>query len=309
MAAPLCLYHNDADGACSAWIVQQVHPDVECVPVSYGEEPPLELAAGRLVYVVDFSYEAAQLQLLAAVAEWLLVVDHHKTGRDRLWALAYPGEPCDEKAFDIARRHVEHRRRVVFDMDHAGCGLTWRTLFPDKRPPWWVDYVEDRDLWRWKLPRSRSINAYLGSLPFGPEMFGDLPAPPLVVEAGDAILRYQRQQVETLCRGAYRGQLPRVTPHRSVAHDGFLVDLRGAFAEVPIVNTPALISEVGNALAEGEALAAVWYVRRDGTVKWSLRSVEGGADVGTIAQLYGGGGHKRAAGFSTSLQSLKDSLP
>jgi oligoribonuclease NrnB/cAMP/cGMP phosphodiesterase (DHH superfamily) len=297
----LCLYHADADGACSAWVVRKVHPDAECMPVKYGDAVPLDLAKGRLVYVVDFSYPVDELRALTNAANGLIVIDHHKTGRDRLRAVEFgPDVEC------------------YFDERRAGCGLTWDTLFPGKPRPWWVDYVEDRDLWRFDLPDSKAVNAYLASLPFGPETYDVLSplhaaarnrAPRDVIAAGEAILRYQRQQVETFCRQAYRAQLPRVHPYQAVVYDGDFQDLRGSFDEIPIANTPALISEVGNALAIGEPFSATWYLRADGRVRWSLRSVDGGADVSEIAKLYGGGGHKHAAGFHTSIEDLKDSLP
>jgi phosphoesterase RecJ-like protein len=55
---------------------------------------------------------------------------------------------------------------------------------------------------------------------------------------------------------------------------------------------------------EGAAVAAVVRDRTDGgdgERKVSLRSVNGGVDVSRIARQKGGGGHARAAGFSTDL--------
>jgi len=74
------------------------------------------------------------------------------------------------------------------------------------------------------------------------------------------------------------------------------------------VCAPVFQSDVGEALyrrAVKENLplraAVVWYVSEDGSIKASLRSAEGGADVSVMAKKRGGGGHLRAAGcrFST----------
>src|SRR2546422_4504114 len=44
------------------------------------------------------------------------------------------------------------------------------TLFPYttlfRSPPWLLQYVQDKDLWAWKLPNSREINAGLNSYPY-----------------------------------------------------------------------------------------------------------------------------------------------
>ena len=55
---------------------------------------------------------------------------------------------------------------------------------------------------------------------------------------------------------------------------------------------------------EGTRVAAVVRDRGDGAVtsrKVSLRSTDGDTDVSAIARVHGGGGHPRAAGFSTDL--------
>lgn len=310
----LCLYHNDADGACAAWAVRRLHPDAECVPVRYGDPPPLELADGRPVYVVDFSYPTDDLVALALAGTRIVVVDHHKTGRDRLYGLVSRGEAPDH-GFDL--NSPGETIRVVWDEHRAGCGIAWDNLVGEPRP-WWVDYVEDRDLWRFELADSKAVNAYLGTLPLGPDAFDELEplspaarsrAPRDVVAMGGAVLAYQAREVGFICRQAYRARLPRVHPYEAISINGTWEDRRGSQAEVPIVNTNTLPSEVGHALAEGEPFSATWSLRGDGRVRWSLRSVELGEDVSEIAKQYGGGGHKHAAGFHTTAAGLDDSLP
>jgi phosphoesterase RecJ-like protein len=54
---------------------------------------------------------------------------------------------------------------------------------------------------------------------------------------------------------------------------------------------------------EGTVVAAVVRDKADGPMarKVSLRSTDGSVDVSAIARKHGGGGHPRAAGFSTDL--------
>lgn len=46
-----------------------------------------------------------------------------------------------------------------------------------------------------------------------------------------------------------------------------------------------------------------WYYTKDGTIACSLRS-NGDYDVSAIAKVFGGGGHKNAAGFTTDPATL-----
>ena len=64
-------------------------------------------------------------------------------------------------------------------------------------------------------------------------------------------------------------------------------------------------SQVGNILADGNKKvfsAIIWYFD-EGVIKVSLRSI-GEHNVSKLAEKYGGGGHKNAAGFI--VKSLKD---
>ena len=62
----------------------------------------------------------------------------------------------------------------------------------------------------------------------------------------------------------------------------------------------ALASAAGDELSKDNAFAIIWHDTRDG-VRVSIRSQrEGGLDVSEIAKIYGGGGHRNAAGFTVS---------
>ena len=304
----LCLYHDDADGSCSAWVVQRKHPDAECVAVQYGEPVPLELAKGRHVLVVDFSWPGPELRELANVASSLVVIDHHKTGRDRLRGVLPMG--CDsirvadgDEAFDLDVGWPSKHVRVVFDLDRSGASLTWDTLFPGENRPWFVDYVEDRDLWRWELEDSEAVNAYIASAPDGPESFNDFITDPRgscpsidTVFAGHAILRYRDRLVERMVKRARVGRLP-LPDLPDVPDCGPEVLWHALLPSIPITNAPVLQSEVANELAKGQPFAAVYWDDDEGRRVWSLRSDEDGVDVSEIAKRYGGGGHPHAAGF------------
>ena len=58
-------------------------------------------------------------------------------------------------------------------------------------------------------------------------------------------------------------------------------------------------------MSENEPFAACYYETEKGRV-YSLRSQEYGVDVSVIAALFGGGGHKNAAGFRVNFEELSN---
>ena len=263
------LYHaNCMDGFGAAWAAYKYFgSSAEYIPVQYGSAPPD--TAGDDLLIVDFSYPKDVLLDLAAQSSSVTIIDHHKTAKDALT------DPEVQAVKNI---------RTVFDMERSGAVLTWMHLH-DAPVPQFLQYIEDRDLWRWQLPMSREINAAMGSHPFDFavwDRFEDIVFSDLCAE-GEAILRAQGKMVD-----------------KCIKHPGVL-GLNGV--EGPCVNSTLLKSEIGHALCQGKPFAAVFMVLADKVVV-SLRSDDNGLDVAEIAGQFGGGGHKHAAGFSLPFGSF-----
>jgi hypothetical protein len=257
MKTALVIYHdNCADGFTAAWAAwRQLGEDAEYLPANYGDPPPE--VDGREVYILDFSYPRAVLMAMKQRATYLHVLDHHRTAAEDLKDLPF----------------------ATFDMKRSGAGLAW-SYFHQGEPGWLVQYVEDRDLWRFALPDSKEANAWIGVAPRTFTRWESLSEYGLeaAVSAGRAVLASIESYVREVAKGA-----------RRVFFAGRIV---------PTVNAAyPHTSELLHALAVGEPFAMSWFQLKDGRYKYSLRSEEGGADVAEIAKRYGGGGHTHAAGF------------
>jgi oligoribonuclease NrnB/cAMP/cGMP phosphodiesterase (DHH superfamily) len=168
-----------------------------------------------------------------------------------------------------------------FDMERSGAALSWDFFVGGARPDF-IEYVQDRDLWRKVLPGGDEFTIALRSYPQDFLIWDkliDSGAQSLIAEGG-AIQRYYRLRVEELKRSAYKAELGGATCW--------------------ISNAPYFAaSEVAGELAERDAdFGACYFEVEQGRYQYSLRSREG-FDVSTIARMFGGGGHKAAAGFST----------
>ena len=85
-------------------------------------------------------------------AAHVVVLDHHFSARER-----YEADP------GVANLIADGGHRVVFDLDYSGAVLAWRYFHPHRPIPPLLAYVQDQDLWQWKLPRSEEVNAAIGS--------------------------------------------------------------------------------------------------------------------------------------------------
>ncbi len=274
----LVIYHGGGcfDGFCAAWVLRKLYPDAEFHPAKYGEPPPD--CTGKRVVIADFSYRRPVMLDIVRQAGVVAVLDHHRTAEQELAGLS---EECYRAGFTPPS--------VVFDMEKSGARLAWEYVcrhLPglNPMPPWLVDYTQDRDLWRWKLPRSREINAALRTFPmeFGEwDSLAGMPAYSAAwgsfIDQGAAVLRAEKQVVDQHVRNAKDREIGGYT--------------------VPAVNATVLFSEIAGELAQGRPFGACYFDRADGRRQWSLRSRDGGVDVSEVAKRFGGGGHRNAAGF------------
>lgn len=272
----LIIYHAGCpDGYCAAWIVhrylRELGQDAELWPARYADPAPSQAdVEGRQVYIVDFSYDRATMERLSGWADQFCVFDHHATAQANLEGL--PG--------------------CVFDMDESGASLTWQQLYPGKPLPWLVEYVKDRDLWRWDLPESQAVSAFLMAVPHELEEWDDLAA----MEVTEAIMmgRAIRLHVDEYVK-------------RAGAH-AFLVELDGQ--PMRCVNAPYMnISDVLHELCSAEYPVALGFFWRGDKWQYSMRALEGHACRG-YAEARGGGGHKDAAGFESQelIPEIADAL-
>lgn len=285
---PLVIYHADCnDGLAAAWCVMDAYrsigTEVELYAAKYQTPPPD--VTNRFVIIVDFSYKRPVLLQMLEKATRIEIYDHHKSAREDLEGLDH------EKLL------------VVFDMERSGAGITWDEFHLDEGSeptarPWFIDYIEDNDLWRHKLPECKAVLEWLRSHPtaqhfdfFDANKYGDVPD--FVFRDGRAILRAKKILVEQAMTFAHRVQF----------------QLPEGLTEMFVSNVPFfLASEVGHALAERNKATSrtpvgiTYYRQADGRWSLSFRSVDG-YDCSQIALKFGGGGHKGAAGATV------DALP
>ena len=270
---PLVIYHgNCADGFSAAWCFwRKFKDDADYHAGVYQQDPPD--VTDRDAYLVDFSYKRPVVEDMLTKAKSVTLIDHHKSAIEDLRPLfaqdSWTGEP----------KQLAH----FTDLDRSGSTLAWDYLFPGEDRPLLLGHVEDRDLWRFKLPGTREIQAFVFSHDYTFEMWDTL---------------MSADQVELLKMTAAGAAIER-KHHKDIAELVGVCKRRMVIAghDVPVASLPYTMgSDAGHLMAKGEKFSACYWDTADGRV-FGLRSEEGGFDVSEIAKQYGGGGHVRAAGF------------
>lgn len=259
------LYHHGCpDGFGAAWAAWKRLGNDADYHSVKYGDPMPALEGVKRLTIVDFSYPRAILEKLAETMH-VTVLDHHLSAQKDLEGLPF----------------------AHFDMDHSGAYLAWQYFNGGTPTPRLIEHIEDRDIWKWQLPGSKEITAALDMYPFDFEVWDNLVVclDQLFTE-GTTLLKYRRQLINQAMKPLF-------------------MDIMGHL--VPVVNTTVLQSDVGNELCKAypESKFSVSYfddLQRSRRV-WSLRSV-GEFDVSEIAKVFGGGGHRNAAGFTTPAPAM-----
>lgn len=303
MERQVVVYHQGCvDGAAAALVAKLALPAATLIPKPAGAplahyycpEPwsPSDEPERVLVYYLDLSPEPEDLHFLQCLFRGgpklrIQVLDHHASAQERVDEGEYDRlcEEPTELAFQITECSGAAAALAHFGKLDAGLALL-------------CGYAQDRDLWRFQLPRSREIAAYLQILPTDP--------------AG--LQRWEEERDEILSDGALAWvEKTAAVGHYLLQQQRELVERQAAKAKLwrcgdgphcAVVNASVLIDETCELLLERfpeAGWAAAWRVDGAGpepVKRWSLRSRAGSdVDVKNMARAFGGGGHKHAAGF------------
>jgi len=279
MKKRLCIYHgNCIDGFTAAWVIKQFSIEsglpFDFFPGVYRDDPP-EIKEYEEVYLVDFSYKRAVMETLLKEDIPIYIIDHHKSAIADLDGLKeqYP------------------KLTTYFDIERSGAMLTWDWFFTDLSKPPLIGYVQDRDLWQYKLINSKEVNAAIFSYEYSfanwdklvKSKIGDL------VAEGEPIIRKHFKDVKELL----------AVCQREMNIDGL---------DIPVASLPyTLSSDAGHIMAAEEGVPyAACYWDTPKHREFSLRSSPNGLDVSEIAVAYGGGGHKHASGFHITFAEMAE---
>ena len=257
------LYHAECSdgfgGAWSAW--KKFKNKADYIGVKHGTAPP-EGLKDKEIYFIDFIYPEETTKELIKNNKRVVAIDHHIS----------------------AKKLVEMTQDYSYAIDHSGSVLAWRYFNPKRPIPRILKYIEDMDLWKFKIPYTMEILAWLNLSDFNFKIWDKLSGilekadgRKQAIRQGKMVVGYEDKIIDKLILGA-----------EEVEFAGY---------ETLAVNSPIFSSQIGMKLTKIKPpIGIIWY-QRNGKKVFSLRS-NGKADVSVIAARFGGGGHKTASGFA-----------
>lgn len=297
-------------------------------PISYSEEFTAKDVANVMsasVYFVDFCPKYKQLIHIAALAHDVTVLDHHISAERTIDELFKMQRDVDSFKYDLGedeykvlanmtrskgdtgiqtvncRKLISPNLHFIFDQNRSGAGLAYDYFHKYRSAgvsggnlnprPAFINLIEDRDLWQFKLKGSKQLHAALGLHGLSLMLFSELSQNDDLVESyikqGELLVR----QNKVYCKKAIQATVRQV-------------QLMPGEPKIPAVNAPHfLASDIGEMMySETHPHApyvAVYFIDSSKRLCVSLRSAEvHGTDVSKVAKKFGGGGHKHAAGFN-----------
>ncbi len=345
----LVLYHGGSggclDGHASAWAVWDYYNRngsnyvMELVPVTYGD--PIPDLTGKLVYIVDMSFDPEALVKAAEVAERVILLDHHESAHAK-WVKYTDEGPSQSYRIELVmgkespdgnriERFEAGKVVAYFATKMSGAVLTWRYLNIDEQSelvlnndeaPLLLRYCQDWDIHTLKLQGVKEITAALYAKSWIREQnfaaFGEK-VETVQLEHIANLEYHEPHKVEGEEFNAFISNDVLIELHREgkVVYD-YQVTMANAMIgrtmkmvtlngyEVPMMYCPRELRTIaGGIMAAGYPFSVCYEdYHPEGIREYSFRSDKNdpkAVNVKEIAESHGGGGHIPAAGVRTSV--------
>jgi oligoribonuclease NrnB/cAMP/cGMP phosphodiesterase (DHH superfamily) len=268
-----CFFHSaDLDGHCSGAIVKYKFPQCELFGINYDYNFPWDkVTKDDIVFIVDFSLPAETMKkLYDFIGDNLIWIDHHVSIIDKI-------------SNDYPEMNIPGVRKV----GTAACILTWEYLFPKKELPRSVLLLGKYDIWDLTdevLEFQYGIRAIGDTWPKNQELWKKLfeyndYITYVIENCGRVILDYQNKQDEIYCKAF-----------------SFEMEFEGYKAIT--INRRLTSSRLFNSVWDENKydIMITFGMKKNGMWEVSFYTTKKEIDVSKLAQKFGGGGHRSAAG-------------
>lgn len=276
-------YHNDLDGKASAAIVIKHIRDracslglpdsnIICYEMDYNKSfDDYLINPGDKVYIVDFSFPDYVMKEILTRHE-VCWIDHHDT------------------CLDFANKFKDSFTGIV-ESGKAACLLTWEYFFKDDPPSKWLLMLAQYDIWdkegKYDWDDCKALQLGLHTTNTHPEQciwrdilsFHSIDFMHEIINTGNTIQDFNtKRQKSLMLRSGYSGLF---AGYKSL-----------------IINTAEKGSHIFESAYDVQEYDLMVSYNYDGK-SWrvSMYSVQDHIHCGEICHLFGGGGHKGAAGF------------
>lgn len=262
-----------------------VYPDI---PYSNTVPPNID---GKNIIIIDVAYNANLLKQIIRKANYVLFVDHHITVRDD--SLAFEGND---------------KYKYVYDVNESGASLVWNHFFNKSEMPLFVKYIKDNDIGAWKHDESIPFTVALSTLYSLDTSFENLrkwdslledSTVNALVEKGKIYQEYRLRMFERVSNKISVIDFPNKRIIKYFTDQNLKVKMNPSMYKVAVFNGGTDISGLGKYIVEKyQCDFCLFFTYNIINTKYIVSMRSNKVDVGYIAKLFGGGGHKFSASFS-----------
>jgi len=278
-----CYYHRDMDGKCAAAIVyDKFHSELgsylQMIDIDYKDDfDPNSISKDEVVWILDFSFHPEVMEQILKITQDITWIDHHKSAMEYKYSKELKG---------------------IRDINFAGCELTWKFLHPNDTMPRIVEMLGRYDIWDFSKygddlnrlqsgirlydtsPQSISWNIWLSTKYSGQDLDGIgycMDELNVLLDEGSIALKYRNRTWASLIKAW-----------------GFFATFEGYKAIC--CNAGSVSSQMFDTITEDyDVMMPFIFDGKQWTI--SVYTKKDNIDCAELAKKYGGGGHKKAAGF------------
>jgi oligoribonuclease NrnB/cAMP/cGMP phosphodiesterase (DHH superfamily) len=289
------IYHKNCQDGFSSLIVLLKSKRITQDAIIYHDVPsanfPPKDIDNKDLIIMDVAYKYGVIKEILERAKSVVFIDHHITIKE-----------------DVEKLKSQFKKKItiIYDEKESGASLTWKFLFADKKMPLFIRYIKDNDIGAWKLKYTKAfiyslrvkydIDLKSDIVKKWKDLFDDNNVKKLV-KRGKIYEEYANSLLDENVRKYSMEAFPSEKIYLEFT-DYFMKPGQYRVAVICGSGCPSS-SLLGNKIMETIDcdFALIWTYHMD-EKKYvvSFRSKE--VDVGELAKIFGGGGHKLASACS-----------
>ncbi|HJI48753.1 MAG TPA: DHHA1 domain-containing protein [Oscillospiraceae bacterium] len=277
-------YHIDDDGKCAGYWVKALNEledeyEDEYIKINYGIDFPFDkIRKDEIVYIVDYSILPEEMDKLLKITNNVIWIDHHASAIERY--KNYDKQIAGLRYDGIAGCMLTY----CYLMYMANCEETFSTTMT-RTAPFFTQLIADYDVWTFEYGDvTKKFQKGLSLYEHEPQSqiwdsLNSIDVISKIVSKGETIINYRKNMMAEYCK-----------------NKGFEAEFEGynCFAiNMAMINSDDFV--IDN-VDDYDILIGFSF---DGE-RWAYSLRSENVDCSELAVKYGGGGHKGAAGFSST---------
>lgn len=278
----VCVTHSDLDGMAAAAVVKRKYKNAKIFYSNYGRPtPPQAFINGAKLFVTDFSLPELEFEKAQRLGMDIIWIDHHLANYSKLEAVgfSYPGLRRD---------------------DASGALLTWKYIYPGVKPPHTLELVDDYDRWQFKFPETKAFNSGIQLFEQRVSFRNCYIWDDLLSDNENVV----KKRLDIICDIGNRVNAFTEFKNKVMCRElSYITEFMGK--KILVANTKQANSMFFDSItpetrASIDAVSVIQYAPDIQRYRGSFYSPDDCKLVIQLAQAFpGGGGHPKAAGFST----------